>query len=162
MSDLAASKAISPAVRATRDATLFVVSQSGEPCGVEVFTHKLVAALQLAEPSSAYAALHVTERWRDLPRVIARTARAERVVFGLPLVAWKRTLLIPLLLLLTAFVTRRRIVLFMHEWSGLHRLRRLLLVPFVALSDAIVVLSPYIRGQIAADPGSAEPPGSAG
>jgi glycosyltransferase involved in cell wall biosynthesis len=133
-----------PATRA-----LFLVADSKEPCGVEVFTRKLVAAL--AADEGGCELLPVNGRWRELPSVIARVARAERVVFGLPLVAWKRVLLVPFLLLLAAVVTGRRTVLFLHEWSALHGLRRLVLAPFVMMAGSIVVLSPYVREELAAD-----------
>src|SRR5205085_1148294 len=45
----------------------------------------------------------------------------------------------------------RRTVVFLHEWSALHRLRRLALAPFVALSDTIVLLSPYVGRELAGD-----------
>jgi glycosyltransferase involved in cell wall biosynthesis len=141
----AASETAVPAANATR--TLFLSAGSKEPCGVEVFTRKLVAALGAAE-GELYP---VSGRWRDLPAAINRVVRAERIVFGLPLVAWKRVLLAPFLLLVAAVVTRRRTVLFLHEWSVLHRLRRLVLAPFVLLAGSIVVLSPHVRGELAAD-----------
>ena len=133
-----------PATRA-----LFLVADSREACGVEVFTRKLVAALAAGEGGCEL--YPVSGRWRDLPAAMARVAQAERVVFGLPLVAWKRVLAGPLLLLLTAAVTRGRIVVFLHEWEALHWLRRLVLAPFVLFAGSIVVLSPYIRDQIAGD-----------
>src|SRR3954468_18566710 len=82
--------------------TLFLVADSKEACGVEVFTHKLVAALAANE--SGHVLYPVSGRWRDLPAAMDRVAPAERVVFGLPLVAWKRVIVVPLLLLLTAAV----------------------------------------------------------
>jgi hypothetical protein len=42
-----------------------------------------------------------------------------------------------------------RVVVFMHEWAGLHRLRRIAFAPFVWFSSAILVVSPLIAGEIA-------------
>ena len=71
------------------------------------------------------------------------------MIFNLPLVAWKRLLLTPLLILLVASLARRPISVFMHEWSGLHWLRRFALAPIVMLSRTIIVVSPFISEQIA-------------
>jgi glycosyltransferase involved in cell wall biosynthesis len=131
--------------------TLFLSACSDEPCGVEVFTGKLAAALAASAPDVGYELLPVSGRWRDVPALLRRVAQARRIVFSAPLVAWKRMLVMPLVLLALAFVMRRRISVFLHEWSALHGLRRLLLLPFIALSDSILVLSPYIRDQVASD-----------
>jgi glycosyltransferase involved in cell wall biosynthesis len=136
---------------ATRARCLFLLTPSNEPCGVENFTQTLAAALAAAEPHAGYVLLPVSGRWRDIPATLRRITAADQVVFSLPLVAWKRMLIIPLLLLLFSFATRRRISTFLHEWTGMHRLRRMVLLPFVWLSDTILVLSPYVRSQIAND-----------
>jgi glycosyltransferase involved in cell wall biosynthesis len=68
------------------------------------------------------------------------------------LVAWKRLLLLPLMVLLFACMVRCRVNVFMHEWTALHWLRRLALAPFVLLSRAIIVVSPFIAGEIAGTP----------
>jgi glycosyltransferase involved in cell wall biosynthesis len=123
---------------------------------VETFTRTLVAALAArdhdAVQAAAYELVSVSGRWRDVPALLHRIAQADRVVFGFPLVAWKRMLVIPLVLLLFAWATRRRISTFAHEWTGLNWLRRLVLSPYLLLSHNILVLSPLIRRQIAADP----------
>jgi glycosyltransferase involved in cell wall biosynthesis len=54
--------------------------------------------------------------------------------------------------LLFSFAIRRRISTILHEWTALHWLRRLVLIPFVMLSKRLLVLSPFIREQIASDP----------
>jgi glycosyltransferase involved in cell wall biosynthesis len=77
--------------------------------------------------------------------------RARHIVFGLPLNRWKRVLGIPLLMLLAAALSGRRVTVFLHEWTALHPLRRLVVMPFILLSDAVIALSPYIRNQIARD-----------
>jgi glycosyltransferase involved in cell wall biosynthesis len=61
-------------------------------------------------------------------------------------------LVIPLVLLLFAFLSRRRISTFAHEWTGLNWLRRLVLSPYLLISRNILVLSPLIAAQIADDP----------
>jgi glycosyltransferase involved in cell wall biosynthesis len=130
---------------------LFLFTRSDEPCGVETFTRTLAAALESSDGDSGYELLSISGRWRDLPAIFRHIAHADRIVFSFPLVAWKRMLIIPLVVLLFSFAIRRRISTFLHEWTGLHWLRRLALLPFVLLSRQILVLSPFIREQIASD-----------
>jgi glycosyltransferase involved in cell wall biosynthesis len=138
-----------PAAKAAPERRLFLLAQSKEECGVESFARLLVDALQKDYPDEGYAVLAVSGRWRDLPSVLGKIANADEVVFSVPLVAWKRVLLLPLVLVLFARLARRPVAVFMHEWSAMHRLRRFTLAPFLWLSDAIVVVSPFIAAQIA-------------
>ena len=78
---------------------------------METFTRKLVAALKTSTPDGGYELVCVSRRWRDLPWVFRRVVQADRIVFSVPLVAWKQVLIIPLVLLLFAFTTRRPITL---------------------------------------------------
>jgi glycosyltransferase involved in cell wall biosynthesis len=131
--------------------TVFLTASSAEPCGVEVFTRKLAAALKASAPEVGHKLLPVSGRWRDLLSTLRCIAQADRVVFSVPLGAWERMLAMPLVLLLFAFAIRCRISLCVHEWSELHWLRRLAWSPVVMLSDTILVLSPYIRDQVEND-----------
>jgi glycosyltransferase involved in cell wall biosynthesis len=128
---------------------LFLLTPSKEACAVEIFTRSLVSALRARHPDEGYELLPISGRWGDLPLIIRKIIRADRVVFSLPLVAWKRLLLTPLLILLLATAARCRVSVFMHEWTGLHWLRRLALAPIVLLSRTIIVVSPFISDQIA-------------
>jgi glycosyltransferase involved in cell wall biosynthesis len=130
-------------------ATLFVFTPTGHPCGVETFTRAMVEALR--EPPGRYAGLAVSGRWRDVPAEIAAVAGSRQVVFNFPLNAWKRLIVQPLLLLVTAILCGRRVSIFLHEWTALHLLRRLVLAPFVVLAGTIIVVSPYVEDQLAAD-----------
>jgi hypothetical protein len=73
-------------------------------------------------------------------------------VFSFPLLAWSRTVLLPVVLLLLASASRRRIVLLLHEWSHLHPLRRATYLPFVALCRTIIMLSPTVKAGFQSDP----------
>jgi glycosyltransferase involved in cell wall biosynthesis len=130
---------------------LFLLTPSKEACAVENFTQKLVSALQSRTPNQGYEMLPVSGRLRDLPAIFRKIAKADRIVFSLPLVAWKKLLVIPIFILLFATVMRRPVSVFMHEWKGLHWLRRLALGPIVLLSRTIIVVSPFISDQIASD-----------
>jgi glycosyltransferase involved in cell wall biosynthesis len=58
----------------------------------------------------------------------------------------------PLLALAIARLRRRRVVLIQHEWGGLNRWRRMSYIPAVLLANTIVMFSPMVRRQLAADP----------
>src|SRR5580692_5743190 len=131
---------------------LFLLTPSKEECGVESFARLLVSALQNDYPDDGCAVLAVSSRWRDLPATFRKIAAADGIVFSVPLVAWKRLLLLPLVVLLFARVVRCRVNVFMHEWTALHWMRRLALAPFVMLSRTIIVVSPFITGEIAGTP----------
>jgi len=141
-----------PATGRVRERRLFLLTPSKEECGVESFARLLVGALQNDYPDDGYAVLAVSSRWRDLPSVFRKIAAADEIVFSVPLVAWKRLLLLPLVVLLFACMVRCRVNVFMHEWTALHWLRRLALAPFVLLSSTIIVVSPFIAGEIADTP----------
>jgi glycosyltransferase involved in cell wall biosynthesis len=135
---------------AARDAQrcLFLLTPTGEECGVESFARLLVSKLQAAHPDAGYGLLPVSPRWRDLPATLREVARADSVVFSVPLTAWKNVLLLPLVILLFARVTRRDVIVFMHEWAALHWLRRIALAPLVLLSRTIIVVSPLIAAEM--------------
>jgi glycosyltransferase involved in cell wall biosynthesis len=141
-----------PASGRAPERCLFVLTPSKEECGVESFARLLVGALQNDYPDDGYAVLAVSSRWRDLPSVFRKIAAADEIVFSVPLVAWKRLLLLPLVVLVFACMVRCRVNVFMHEWTALHWLRRLALAPFVLLSSTIIVVSPFIAGEIADTP----------
>jgi glycosyltransferase involved in cell wall biosynthesis len=128
---------------------LFLLTPSQEECGVESFARLLVSALQNDYPEDGCAVLAVSSRWRDLPAAFRNIAVADQIVFSVPLLAWKRLLLLPLVVLVFACMVRCRVNVFMHEWAALHWLRRLALAPFLLLSRTIIVVSPFIANGIA-------------
>lgn len=125
---------------------------SGEPpCGIGDFGLLLLGTLQADEPG-AHAALTIAPRAFPLAEVWRALGRADAVVANFPVVAWKRALLGPLAVYALAKLRGRGRVTILHEWSGLHRLRRLVLRPLLLLSDTIVLVSPQVREELAADP----------
>jgi glycosyltransferase involved in cell wall biosynthesis len=141
-----------PAAAPAPERCLFVLTPSKEECGVESFARLLVGALQQDYPQDGIAVLAMSSRWRDLPAALRKVAATDQIVFSVPLVAWKRLLLLPLVALLFARLVGCRVSVFMHEWTALHGLRRLALAPFVLLSRTIIVVSPYIASEIAGTP----------
>lgn len=144
--------AAAPAAGPVRERCLFLLPQSNEECGVEMFARLLVQALQDDYPEQGYAVLAVADRWRDLPAVWRKILNADQIVFSVPLVAWKRVVLLPLAILLFALLARRSVSVFMHEWTALHWLRRLTVAPFVWFSRTIMVLSPFVAAGLAKTP----------
>ena len=86
---------------------LFLFTRSDEPCGVETFTRTLAGALASNDPG--HELLSISGYWRDLPAIFRSVKRADQIVFSFPLVAWKRMLIIPLVVLLYSLAIRRRI-----------------------------------------------------
>jgi glycosyltransferase involved in cell wall biosynthesis len=148
-SDAVESATLVPGAAREAQRCLFLLTPSGEECGVESFGRLLVSKLQAAYPDSGYGLLPVSPRWRDLWSTLREVARARSVVFSVPLTAWKNILMLPLAILLFARLTRRDVVVFMHEWGALHGLRRLALAPLVLLSHDIIVVSPLIASEMA-------------
>src|SRR5581483_9798471 len=127
----------------------FLLTPSGEECGVESFARLLVGALNADYPDAGYGLLPVSPRWRDLPALLRQVRQADGIVFSVPLVAWKNLLLLPLAILLFARCVGCKVTVFTHEWGALHRLRRIAVAPFIWFSRSIIVVSPMIAGQIA-------------
>lgn len=130
---------------------LHLVGAGDPPCGIGDFGANLIATLAQAtgerhdtltlEPGS----VPVGTLWRAV-------GGSGAIVANLPLVAWKRALVAPVAAFAAAALRRRRRVAILHEWAGMHRLRRLVLRPLLLLSDTIVLLSPQVRSELAADP----------
>jgi glycosyltransferase involved in cell wall biosynthesis len=147
--DAVRASAAAAVTRRVPERCLFLLTPSKEECGVESFARLLVSALHSDYPDDGCAVLAVSSRWRDLPAVFRKIAAADQIIFSVPLVAWKRLLLLPLVVLVFACMVRCRVNVFMHEWAALHWLRRLALAPFLLLSRTIIVVSPFIAGEIA-------------
>jgi glycosyltransferase involved in cell wall biosynthesis len=129
---------------------LFFVPEAGVPCGVRDYTSKLVSSLRRQPLGEAYEEVPVAPL--GIGSAARRILRADTIVFSFPLLAWSRTVLLPILLLLLGSATGRRTVLFLHEWSDLHPLRRATYLPFVALCRTIIMLSPTVKAGFQSDP----------
>jgi len=118
--------------------------------GVRDYTSKLVSSLRRQPLGEAYEEVPVAPL--GIASAARRILRADTIVFSFPLLAWSRTVLLPILLLLLGSATGRRTVLFLHEWSDLHPLRRATYLPFVALCRTIIMLSPTVKAGFQSDP----------
>jgi glycosyltransferase involved in cell wall biosynthesis len=135
-----------PAYRA-----LFLGAGPQMQCGVGQFTRLLGEAIEQLDPGSC-TTLTLTRKQGSLAEIWRAVGSARSVVCNFPIVAWKRVMFRPLLALAIARLRRRRVVLIQHEWSGLNGLRRLTYIPALLLADIIVMFSPLVRRELAADP----------
>lgn len=119
-------------------------------CGVGQFTRLLYAAIENLNPGRN-TTLTLTRSEGSIADIWRAVGSAQSVVCNLPIVAWKRVILRPLLALVIAKVRRRRVILVQHEWTSLHRLRRLTYLPALLLADTIIMFAPLIRRELASD-----------
>ena len=120
-------------------------------CGVGQFTLRLDETLGKCDAAGA-ATFALTREGPSLPAIWRAVGSAENIVCNFPIVAWKRVIFRPLIALAMARLRGRRAILILHEWTGLHRLRRIAYWPALLLADVIVMVSPLVRSELAADP----------
>ncbi|GLS46358.1 glycosyltransferase [Methylobacterium brachythecii] len=131
--------------------SLHLLGSGNPPCGIGDFSRLLLESLREGEPN-AHAAFTVEPREFRFAETWRALGRADAVVANFPVVAWKRALFGPLAIYTLAGLRGRRRITILHEWAGLHRLRRLVLRPILLLSDTIFLVSPQVREELAADP----------
>jgi glycosyltransferase involved in cell wall biosynthesis len=132
-------------------AALFLTAGPQMQCGVGQFTLRLQETIERLNPGST-AALALTPTEGSLAEIWRAVGSAQNVVCNFPVVAWKRVIFAPLLTLAIARLRGRRTILIQHEWAGLHWLRRLTYLPALWLADRIVMVSPLVKRELAADP----------
>lgn len=131
--------------------SLHLLGSGQPPCGIGDFSALLVATLAASEPGAHDT--HVIEAGRlDLPGLWRAVGCADALVANAPVVAWKRALAGPVAAFALAALRGKTRITILHEWKGLHRLRRLVLRPLILLSDAVVLVSPVVKAELAADP----------
>lgn len=133
-----------------RDRVLFLGAGALMRCGVGQFTGRLYQETRQAGNHSA-TELVLTRDEGTLADVWRAVRDADAVVCNFPIVAWKPVILRPLLALALARLLGRRVVLILHEWSGLNWMRRLTYLPALVLANAIVMFSPLVRRQLEGD-----------
>jgi glycosyltransferase involved in cell wall biosynthesis len=129
---------------------LFLGAGPQMQCGVGQFTRLLREAIEKIEPGIS-TTLTLTRSEGSLADIWRAVGSSQSVVCNFPIVAWKRVIVAPLLAMALARLRRRKIVLIQHEWAGLHWLRRITYLPALLLADTIVMFSPLVRGELAAD-----------
>lgn len=131
--------------------SLHLLGGGGISCGIGDFSRLLLETLE-QDGAGGHAGLTIEPRDFPLARVWKAIGEADAVVANFPLVAWKRALFGPVAAFALAAIRGRRRLAILHEWQGMHRLRRLVLRPVLVLSNRIVFVSPQVREELAADP----------
>src|SRR5450631_655583 len=129
---------------------LFLGAGPQMQCGVGQFTRLLRETIEKLDPGSS-TTLTLTRREGSAAEIWRAVGSARGLVCNFPIVAWKRVIFRPLLALAVARLRGRRIILIQHEWGGLHWLRRITYLPALLLADTIVMFSPLVRRELAAD-----------
>ena len=121
-----------------------LVSSSRTPCGVESFARRLAA-----EAGSMARAPILSF---DIAGILHTVAGCDAIVINLPVVAWKRRFLEPLLAIRAARRRGLKVILILHEWDDLDWKRRLVYAPLIALADRILFSCPEVEEQFARRP----------
>ncbi|HEX4298118.1 MAG TPA: glycosyltransferase family 1 protein, partial [Devosia sp.] len=123
---------------------LILVSAATQTCGVEEFARQ--TAVRLGSEGATY----VLDR--GLAGFGAALRSADDVVINLPLLAWKRHPLLPILAAARARLAGRDVTLVLHEWADLALARRVTYLPLLPLVTRLLFSSPEIMAQFAATP----------
>ncbi len=114
---------------------LVLVSDAEATCGVEEF------ARQMAQRADAVA--------RPLGSALGT---ADDVVLNLPVLAWKKRLIAPIVTAARARLAGRQVTVVLHEWADLKLARRLSYLPLLPLATRLLFSSPEVRAQFEATP----------
>ncbi|WP_372423734.1 glycosyltransferase [Salinarimonas chemoclinalis] len=131
-----------------------VGSDAPVTCGVMDYARRLVEAIDVLAPGLVRIEPVETRRPLDFLRVIvSRLRRGETVHMQLPIEGWGNSLLPGVALFLARLATRRgHIVVTLHEWMSLNRLRYLSLLPDVWATDSFVFVSEHQRAAFRGSP----------
>ena len=141
---------MTPTPAATRGFIVSLVSPSKSPCGIEMFARGLArAGSELGLDSRAVA---VAGQWGDAPALWRALAGAAALVVSLPVVAWKKALLTPLLALMIARLRGARTIVVLHEWADLHPLRRAFISAYLLFAQVVLFSSPSVRDEFLSSP----------
>ncbi|MEP7240341.1 MAG: glycosyltransferase [Devosia sp.] len=116
---------------------LVLISKAQQTCGVEAFA-RLMAAQLGGDATTAVLG-------EPLPD-------AADTIINLPVVAWKRKLLAPILAAFGARLRRRDVTIVLHEWADLALARRISYLPLLPLATRVLFSSPEVMAQFAATP----------
>lgn len=116
---------------------LVLVSDATATCGVEAFAR--LTATHLGASAEA----------RPLG---APLGDAEDVILNLPVVAWKKRLLAPIIAAAKARLIGRKVTVILHEWADLALARRLSYLPLLPFATRILFSSPEIMAQFESTP----------
>lgn len=120
-------------------------------CGVGHFTQGLSDAMERLYPGTR-TEFTLTRQTGTLAALWRAVGAVDTIICNFPIVSWKRVILRPLVALAMARLRGRKVVVVEHEWNSLHWARRLTYVPALLLANTIVMFSPLVKRQLAAEP----------
>ncbi|MBY6241932.1 hypothetical protein [Methylosinus sp. Sm6] len=123
--------------------TLFLISSSPAPCGVEAFARAVAGAWPRIGGKARMLA--VSGGPRDLAAIWRALGACDAIAINVPVVAWKKALLTPLAALISARLRGRGSALVLHEWADLDWRRRLVVGAYALVAQALVFSSPHVR-----------------
>lgn len=120
---------------------LVLISAATATCGVEEFARRLAAHLGADGETAVLGAV----TWQAF-------AGAGDVVLNLPVVAWKKRLVVPVIAALRARLAGRELTIVLHEWADLAPARRISYLPLLPLATRLLFSSPEVRAQFESMP----------
>jgi glycosyltransferase involved in cell wall biosynthesis len=127
--------------------TLFLVSLSRTPCGVEMFARRLLESCRATGIEGRFHAL--SGALRELGELRRATTGIGSLVVSIPVVAWKRALFAPAAAMIMARLRGARTIVVLHEWADLDWRRRIVVAGYLLFARTILFSSPLVRAQFA-------------
>src|SRR5882724_3899375 len=128
---------------------IFLVSNSTQPCGVEAFSKLLCESANRA--GSKAITLPLSSRLSSLAAIWSTLGRDAALVCNLPVVAWKRHVFVPLVVLAMAWLRGSERVIVLHEWADLSWRRRAFYLLYGLFASDILLSSPHVQHQFGSD-----------
>lgn len=126
---------------------VFLLPDSATPCGVEMFARRL--SQETFQAGADVQVVHARHGLRALPHAWAVARGSSRLVVNFPIVAWKRTILLPLIYMIAAGLCGRQVIVIQHEWADLDWRRRMLVSVYLLFARTVLLSSPMIARQFA-------------
>jgi glycosyltransferase involved in cell wall biosynthesis len=126
---------------------LVLVSDATKTCGVEEFARQTARHMGKGATTAVLSA--------DMPAMNRAIAATHDVVLNLPVVAWKKRIVSPILAAAHARMAKREVTIVLHEWADLALARRLSYLPLLPMATRVMFSSPEVMAQFAATPLSA-------
>lgn len=124
-------------------AVCFAISPARQPCGIEMFQREL--AQRVGSRGTEVRCVALGGAGRGVPELWSALGNAQALVVSLPMVAWKKAVVTPLIALSLARLRGVRTAIVLHEWTDLNPLRRAVMSFYLAIAQSILVSSPSIE-----------------
>ena len=128
---------------------VFLVSRSSQPCGVEAFSKLLCEASNRA--GGMASTMLLSGQRADLTGIWRVLGPDAALIINLPVVAWKRHVVAPLIAMVMAWLRGAERVVVLHEWSDLNWQRRGFYLLYCFFASTIFLSSPHIQHQFEDD-----------